>query len=233
MKNHLPLRFVPLLLLLLCGCNRTPPAPIGPLFDVPSLLGKSMKDVEKRLGAPSQASEGRKIWQKDGAALTVKFSPTSDIVTGFSLDAQGEPRKDEEREDFLKIGSLKAAGDARYHVAFIEAPDKVFHFSGVRVDLPQTHKVELRVDGPQVLVSITYALMSEGSGGSGDNFLNLPPWNVETNATIGQKIVLAVAVMSKPGQSPPAEKLRLQIVIDDRVLKETSAVGSAKCEAQL
>lgn len=229
MKNYALL----LILLCPCGCRHTPPAPVGPLFDVPALVGKTATQAEKQLGPATQAGPGQKVWKRDDTALTIKFSPPSDIVTEFSLDAQGEPLPDEKRDAFLKNANLKAEGEARYQLSFIEAPDKVFYFTGVRVNVPQAHKVEFRVEGPEVLVSVTYAAMAEGAGGLGDNILTLPPWNVETPANIGQRLVLAVAAMTKPGQAPPTQPFHLQILVDGRVLKEASAVGSAKCEAQL
>ena len=222
-----------LLLFCLSGCHRQSPAPVGPVFDVPSLLGKTATQVEKQLGAPSQIAPDKKVWKRDDVALTMKFSPPSDLVTEFSLDAQGEPLADALRDDFLKSGHLTAEGDDRYQLAFTEAPDKVFYFTGARIDLPQTHNAEFRVTGPEVLVSVTYAMMAEGASGLGDNILTLPPWNLESKANIGQRLVFSVAAMTKPGQAPPKQAFKLQILVDGRVLKEASGVASAKCEAQL
>ncbi len=230
MKNY-----APLLLLLLCfgGCRRQPPAPAGPVFDVPTLLGKTATQVEKQLGPALQIAPGQKIWKRDDISLTMKFSPASDLVTELSAATQNEPLADEKRDEFLKNLHLTAEGDDRYQIAFIEAPDKVFHFTGASVNVPQTHKVEFRVDGPEVLVSVTYAMMADGASGSGDSILTLPPWNLQTNANIGQRLVFAVAALTKPGQAPPKQPFRLQILVNGRVLKKSEAVGSVKCEAQL
>ena len=233
MKKYAPL-FI--LLLLFVGCRREPPAPTGPVFDVPSLLGKTISEIEKILGpTPTVTKEGetlsRKVWKRDGYTLTITYSPPSGFVSGFTLDTE-EARKDEKRDNFLKIGNLKE-GDERYQISFIEAEDKVFYFTGARVDVPQTHKVEFRVDGPQAVVTVTYAMLAEGSGGSGDSIMTVPPWTTQTTATIGQQIVLSVAVMTKPGQMPPPQKLKLQIIVDGRVLKEASASGYAKAEVKL
>jgi hypothetical protein len=227
MKKYAPLL---LFLLLLVGCNREPAAPTGPIFDMPSLVGKTMGEIEKTLGAPAQSAEGKKTWQRDGVTLVVEYSPSSDLIKGFTLEAQGEPRKDEARDIFLKTGNLKE-GDARYQISFIEAPDKVFYFTGVRVDVPQTHNVEFVLSGPQAMISVT-TLVAGGSG-TGDSVLTIPPWNTKTTANIGQQLVMAAAVITDPKRPAPKEKLLLQIVVNGRVLKETTAVGSARVEVVL
>jgi hypothetical protein len=221
MKKCLPL----ILLLFLMGCNRTSPAPAGPVFDVPSLLGKTRGEIEAMLGAAP--GETRKTWQRDGVKLTAEFSQ-SGLLSGLLLE--GAVQRDAQRDEFLKFGNLKQ-DDARYTLSFIEDQSQVFHFSGVRISVPQTRDVELRLDGPEVMVNLSYS-----AGGKAEKILTIPPWNTQSEklqANLGETISISVSVLTKPDQLPPAEALKLQIVVDGRVLKETSAAGFAKCEMVL
>lgn len=210
-----------LLCLLLVSCHREPPEPKGPLFDVPSLIGKTPQEIEKQLG-PSTTNP--KSWQKNGTKLTANFSQ-SGLLSGFTLESD-EALKDEKRVAFLKRSNLKD-DDARYQLSFIEAPDKVFHFTGVQVQLPQNHEVELRLEGPEVLMNVN---------ANGEIFMTIPPWDnadKKLQASVGQQITFAAAVLTKRGQVPPKEPLKLQIVVNGRVFKEISAPYEAKCELVL
>lgn len=221
MKNYAPLLSSLLVLLLFIGCHREPPEPKGPLFDVPSLIGKTPQEIEKQLGA---ASTNPKSWQKDETKLTANFSQ-SGLLTGFTIE-NNEPLKDEKRAAFLKRGNLKE-DDPRYQLSFIEAPDKVFHFTGVQIQLPQNHEVELRLEGPEVLVDVSV---------NGETFMTIPPWNnseKKLQASVGQQITFAAAVLTKRGQVPPREPLKLQILVNGRVFKEVSAPYEVKCELVL
>lgn len=202
----------------LTGCHREPPEPSGPLFDVPSLIDKTSEEIEKQLGT---SMTNPKSWQKNGTKLTANFSQ-SGLLTGFTVE-NDEALKDQKRSAFLKRSNLKE-DDPRYQLAFIEAPDKVFHFTGVQVQLPQTHQVELRLEGPEVLVDVN---------ANGEVFMTIPPWNnadKKLQCNIGQQVTFAAAVLTKKGQVPPKEPLKLQIVVDGRVFKEASAPYEAKCE---
>lgn len=217
MKNYALLLF----LLLLAGCKGEPPEPKGPLFDVPSLIGKTPTEIEKQLGA---SPSNPKSWQKNGTKLTAQWSQ-SGLLSGFTLENE-EPLKDEKRAAFLKRGNLKE-DDPRYQISFTEAPDKVFHFTGVQVQLPQTHEVELRLEGPEVLVDVT---------ANGETFMTIPPWNnadKKLQIGVGQTISFAASILTKAGRVPPKEPLKLQIVVDGRVLKEAAAPYEARCELVL
>ena len=210
-----------LLLLLLAGCGGEPPEPKGPLFDVPSLIGKTPEDIEKQLGA---SMSNPKSWQKNNTKLTAHWSQ-SGLLTGFVLESD-EALKDEKRAAFLKRGNLKE-DDPGYQISFVEAPDKVFHFTGVQVQLPQTHEVELRLEGPEVLVDVI---------ANGETFMTIPPWNnadKKLQIGVGQQITFAATVLTKRGQVPPKEPLKLQVVVNGRVLKEASAPYEARCELVL
>ncbi len=207
MKKYAPFLF----LLLLFGCHREPPEPSGPLFDVPSLIGKTQGEIEQQTG------------EKQGTKLTAQFSQ-SGLLSGFTLESEA-PLKDEKREAFLKRGNLKQ-DDARYQISFVEAPDKVFYFTGVQVQLPSTHEVELRVEGPETLINVS---------ANGEEFTTVPPWSnadKKLQANIGQTIVLTANLFPQKGV-PPAQPLKLQIVVDGRVLKEFSNPYEAHCELVL
>lgn len=228
MKKCLPLLF----LLFVGGCPRQPPAPTGPDFDIPALVGKTQTQVEAQLGASSTTP---KSWQRGESKLTAEFSQ-SGLPTGFLLEGDGTPIKDDKQDAFLKQGNLQT-DDPRYQVAFVEAPDKVFHFTGARVELPSTHQIELRLNGPEMLTEFSYDIGGNTSGGSGEErTLTIPPWNSASEklqASIGQKITMSARIFTKPGQIPPNHKLQLQIVVDGRVLKESTGPGYAQCEVVL
>jgi hypothetical protein len=208
--------FAPLLLLLfIVGCHREPPAQKGPLFDVPSLIGKTQSEVEKQLGAPVAPN----TWQKDNTKLTAQWSQ-SGLLTGFLLESN-DPLKDEKRDAFLKRANLKE-NDSHYQISFVEAPDKVFYFTGAQVQLPSTHEVELRVEGPEVLVSVS---------ANGEEFTTVPPWDnsdKKLQVSIGQQIVLEASLFPTK-KTPPSQPLKLQILVDGRVLKEESKPYEAQC----
>lgn len=219
MKKVAPLLFFLFIVGCHLGCHGELPEPQGPLFDVPALIGKTQGDIQKQLGASPTNT-----WQKDATKLSAQWSQ-SGLLTGFLMESK-EPLKDEKREAFLKRGNLKQ-DDARYQLSFVESPDKVFHFNGVQVQLPATHEVELRVEGPEVLVKVL---------ANGEEFLTLPPWNnaeKKLQISIGQQISLTAQVFTKPGQIPAKEPLKLQIVVDGRVLKEESKPYEARCELVL
>ncbi len=212
-------KFTPLLFLFLFfGCHREAPEPQLPLFDVPSLMGKTQSDIEKILGAPTNKS-----WRKDGTKLTAQWSQ-SGFLTGFLMETD-ELLKDEKRAAFLKRGNLKE-DNPKYQLSFVEAPDKVFCFTGVQVQLPSTHEVELRVDGPEVLVNIA---------ANGEEFTTIPPWDnadKKLQASIGQTITVSARLFPTK-QTPPSQPLKVQIIVDDRVLKEESNSYEARCEIVL
>jgi hypothetical protein len=216
MKKYAPLLF----LLFLWGCPREPPEPSGPLFDIPSLIGKTQVEIVKQLGTPPVTNS----WQKGGTKLTAQFSQ-SGLLTSFLMESE-TPLKDEKREDFLKRGNLKG-DDAHYQLSFVEAPDKVFYFTGVQVQLPSTHEVEFRIEGPEAMMDVS---------ANGEEFMTIPPWDnneKKLQASIGQQIVLAAALLPQKGKVPPATPIKLQIVVDGRVLKEESKPYEARCELVL
>lgn len=215
MKNILSLLF----LFLCCGCHREPPEPKGPLFDVPLLFGKTQGEINQQLGV----MEVPNIWEKNGTKLTAQYSQ-SGLLTGFLLESD-EPLKDEKRDVFLKRSNLKQ-DDSRYQVSFVEAPDKVFYFTGAQIQLPTTHEVELRVEGPEVLVNVN---------ANGEEFTTIPPWkndDKKLQASVGQQISLSVSLFPTKG-TPPGEPLKLQIIVDGRVVKEVSKAYEARCELTL
>ena len=64
---------------MLVGCHRQSPAPTGPLFDVPALIGKTQNEIEKQLGTSTT-----KFWQKDGTKLSAQWSQ-SGFLTGIFI----------------------------------------------------------------------------------------------------------------------------------------------------
>ena len=137
----------------LIGCG--PKKPSGPLFNVPSLIGQKMPEVEKQLGAATETQDAgdgaRKVWRKEGHTLTAEYLKRNGRITAWSLTPEGSGNaiKEEAKADFLKLAQLQES-DARYSLDWMEDSEQALRFSGVRVTpAPVTHQVTLRVTGSQ------------------------------------------------------------------------------------
>lgn len=133
-------------LLYLPGCGRPEQkAPPQQVFDVPVLVGKSIRDVEAVLGPPAHASgpgemerrqglnDGFKTWRKDGASVIVQHDLLTGRIKYFYL-AAGKDAVDssfENEEEPLTIGNLKR-NDARYRLKFIPNKDAPGKFWGLK-----------------------------------------------------------------------------------------------------
>ena len=105
------------------------------VFDVPSLVGKSLSELETTLGTPTQYSTPRptnvdgskvemweKTWSKNGYSLMVEYkldtNEVVDLFLGADSDAVFESFKD--KNNILKAGGMSENGDL-YSVEFVKA----------------------------------------------------------------------------------------------------------------
>lgn len=103
-------------------------------FDVPSLIGKDMEELEAELGTPTtytppteaQLASGIQEWEKDWkkgehhlmATYNVQTGEVIDLFIGADTDAAFESFSD--TDNILKAGNL-TENDPRYSVEFVKA----------------------------------------------------------------------------------------------------------------
>jgi hypothetical protein len=219
-------------LLALIGCG--PKQPSGPLFDVPSLIGKKMPEVDKQLGAATETQDSgdsaRKVWRKEGHSLTAEYLKRNGRITNWTLTPEdaGQAIKEEGKTDFLKLAQLQES-DARYSVDWVEDSDQVLQFRGVRITpAPVTHKVILRVTGSQTLVGVQYSVSGNNAENPSETFLTMPPWDMQISATTGATI----KILARPYESPQTpsttlSKVGVEISVDGKVVQQKSSEGGA------
>jgi hypothetical protein len=224
--------FLLCVLLTFIGCG--PKQPSGPLFDVPSLIGKKMPEVEKQLGAATETQDAgdsaRKVWRKEGHTLTAEYLKRNERITSWTLTPEGEGQavKEEEKPDFLKLATLNES-DTRYSLDWVEDSDQALRFSGVRVTpAPITHKVTLRVTGSQGLVGVQYSVSGTSAEIPSETFLTMPPWDMQLSATTGATI----KILARPYESPQmpsntTPKVGVEILVDGKVVQQKSSEGGA------
>ncbi|MBV9865777.1 MAG: hypothetical protein JO316_10525 [Abitibacteriaceae bacterium] len=245
-------------LLTLCslGCHRR--GTTGPIFDVPSLLGKNIDEVTAALHgatvtdvAPNGQSSGdnqlaQRDFHKGGQTLHVTYKTGSKKVTEFAMevDAKTGSVKDDDKATFLSLANLKA-DDARYSIELTEDPNKVFAFTGIKVTPnPVSHHVVFSVTGTEFMTTMTYALRTNGSDVKTETVQNLPPWKVESDVTVAaaDDTTLSLGAMPYTGEAfspnriplPADYKVTLQIIVDGKVRGEATSTGFAtNCAAQL
>ncbi|HEX8234653.1 MAG TPA: hypothetical protein VF600_01740 [Abditibacteriaceae bacterium] len=200
-----------------------------------------MPEVEKQLGAATETQDAgdsaRKIWRKEGHALTAEYLKRNGRITSWTLTPEDTKQavKEEEKANFLKLARLQES-DARYSFDWIEDSEQALRFSGVRVTpAPVTYKITLRVAGSQNLVGVQYSV----SGNSGENpsetFLTMPPWDMQLSAATGATI----KILAQPYQSPQMpstsnSKVSAEILVNDKVMQQDSSEGgAAECALEL
>jgi hypothetical protein len=226
-------------LLALIGCG--PKQPTGPVFDVPSLIGKKMPEVEKQLGAAAETQDSgdsaRKTWRKEGHVLTAEYLKRNGRVTSWMLAPEDAKQavKEEEKSNFLKLAKLQE-NDARYSFDWVEDPEQALRFSGVRVTpAPVTYKITLRVAGSQSLVGVQYSVSGNSAENPSETFLTMPPWDMQLSAATGATI----KILARPYESPQMpsttlSKVSVEILVNDKVVQQDSSEGgAAECSLEL
>jgi hypothetical protein len=235
------------------GCR--PQQAAEPVFDVPALVGKKVREVAGIVGTPTSTGSatagsetGTAVFRKDQYVLSVDYLNRNGRVTAFTL-AYADPTqsvKEADKEQLLQVGKLDEKNQ-RYTLDYIEDSQKVFSFTGVKVvPAPVTYNVTLRVTGPPAATTVIYKAPSNSSpsaGGAsttdakpGENFMTIPPWDIQFTATTGTIVGLEAGLTEPPTSSAngTAEKVTVQILLDGKVAKEfSSALGVAHCELEL
>ena len=121
--------------------------PVSPVFDIPSLVDKSIDEVQAELGAPHQAissldlvphsvTQHKLAWKRGNVKLTASYSEATRKVIGFYMTTDDPSGESADRARTLALGNLKE-GDMtvlRYSVVFVVGSDISKHV-GVRVDV--------------------------------------------------------------------------------------------------
>lgn len=225
----------------IAGCG--PKTPAAPPFDVPSVIGLKINQVEARLGTGQELpgmsqSDGRKQWRKGGYVLRADYRKRSGRVTSFALgfDDPQKTVKEENKNELLEAARLQE-NDARYSVEWQEDPDRVERFRSVQVmPAPRQHKVVLRVTGQNLgtttLVQIAYSVTGNTGENPSENALTLPPWSRQLEAQDGTQIKLEAAPRSARFAIPESAAVTVQIEVDGKVMSQqtASAGGVASCD---
>lgn len=248
-----------ILLLALCvmdgGCRR---GAVGPVFDVPGLLGKNIDEVTASIrGAtvtdgpldPSQAPGAglaQRNFRKKGQTLQVVYKTASKRVTAYQIDVDAKTGsvKDDDKDAFLQLGNLKAS-DPRFTLEFNEDPNKVFQFTGVKITPnPVPHTVTFQVTGSEFPCTVAYAVRSNNADVKNEKLLISPPWKTteQISASPADDTDLILQLTPYTGEPysldrvplPPHFTEKLQILVDDRLLRETTCTGfTTICSAQI
>lgn len=241
--RHLPLAYLLFVSLLAAsGCRRDAPRE-GPVFDVPSLLGKRIALVEKSLGAPNaddatlqkpNGVEAHKTWRRDGFRLAVYYGLRNNRVTGFSIAPDDASQSWGEEEKIARLLDFNLReGDARYSLDWLEDANKPLRFSGLRVTpAPISYKVVLRVEGAAGLVGVRYTPLQPADAGG--DLMTVPPWETSFTAQTGTVLSLQAGPLQMPGKASSTAKTTVQIVVDGLVMaQKSSAGGVASCSWEL
>lgn len=231
-----------LFLFLSWGCHRAAPRQ-GPIFDVASLVGRRMAEIDKILGAPAandentpipNAGEARKTWRRDGCQLSIDYLVRNNRVTNFSLAPDDASRAWSEEEKAARLADFNLReGDARYALEWLEDANKPLRFSGLRVTPAAIkYQVVLRVSGANGLVSVRYSPLQAGDEGG---IMTLPPWEVAFSAQTGTVVTIEAGPFQEPGKMPTiGGKTTVQIIVDGKVMAEKSSEGGvASCALEL
>lgn len=103
------------------------PPVTSPAFDVPSLVGKNLNQVQAVLGTPVSAPtppaayEGvdwDRAWEKDGQRLAVSYDLKTLRIIDFFIEADDPSGATKDTNRLLTIGNLKT-DNPRYEVEFV------------------------------------------------------------------------------------------------------------------
>lgn len=199
----------------------------GPVFDVPSLLGKNIDQVTTALGPPtSEVKDGaapQRTWTKDGVTLTATWKPSSKRVTEWSLLAREDKDalSEEQKAKLLVAGQLPES-DARYSVDWIEAKERPLFYVGARISpASKTHNVSLKLTGATAMVMMSYQPAPQGNAG---NLLNVTPWETSFTAEDNTRLFLAASLEKNLGR-PGVFEMKAEIWVDGKKVQEAVSKG--------
>lgn len=220
--------------LALSGCQSRP---VGPVWDVPALVGGRIDVVKQKLGTPQaeespDLSSGQSTWTQGGTTLTAKWRTGNKRVTEWTLTSRDEDHavREEDHAALLSPGQLKE-NDPRYSVDWLEAPNRPLFYTGVRV-VPalKNHTVLLRLSGAPALVQLSYAIT--GTGAKSDSTLTIAPWEQPFDLPDDTQVSLSATVVKTIGGNQP--NMKLEILSDGRVVGQAASSGATiHCEAQV
>lgn len=109
-----------------CKAIAAPPPGQSYVYDIPSLLGKTLGQVTEVLGTPEKVTEvaqgdtqGDRSFEKNGLGLLVTYEVSSNKVLEFFLESDNPSGASSDKKHMLEIGNLKE-DDSRYSVEFVE-----------------------------------------------------------------------------------------------------------------
>lgn len=136
-----------LLLALLAGCNsQAKPTHTKPtlIVDIPSLIGKSYKQIQGKLGKPTEntkptdAARKAGIWSNswwfDNGLLAVEYRLDNYKVINFFLATSESAYGTKNKTSLLKAGNLKE-NDPRYTLQFVKAKNTTDEYTGIFIIL--------------------------------------------------------------------------------------------------
>lgn len=127
------------------------------IFDVPSLIGKSIDEVKGILGEPTKYTAPTKqqlevfpIWDmeytKDDTNLLVTYNPKSKVITDFFMDGSDQQR-------LLALGNLQEKSD-NYIVETVKAITKPSEITGIKI----MKKLPSELDGSVAYNAIAFQI---------------------------------------------------------------------------
>lgn len=222
------------------GCKREAP----PAFDLPAAMGADFHpDIDTfsaRLGPPqsqgtSEAGLPTRVWHKDNATLTAAYKATSKRVVSLSVIARADAEavRDDDKLKLLRAATLpENEGSGAYSVEWIEASERPTFVVGFRVvPVPRTHRVALRVNGTQAILTVSFQPTTATSGGgaqpgSGAPFETIAPWQTTLEAVPDDsKIVLQSRIVRNLDPSGAFE-MQTQIEVDGKLVRDQKSTGA-------
>jgi hypothetical protein len=112
------------------------------VFDVPSLLGKNIDEVQDVLGSPTLYFEPKEnqlingewdmTFKKDNFDLFVTYDYNTKIVKDFFVSANDEIYENRDKDQMMRITNTRKRDD-RYSVSFIPAMQDASRFTGILI----------------------------------------------------------------------------------------------------
>lgn len=196
--------------------------------------------LSARLGPPqsqgtSESGLPTRVWQKEGSTLTAAYKATSKRVVSLSVIARpdAEAVRDDAKLKLLRAGTLpENESSGSYAVEWIEAQDRPTFSVGFRViPVPRTHKVALRINGTQAILTVAFQPSTATSGagaqpGNGAPFDTFAPWQTMLEAVPDDaKIVLQSRIVKNLDPSGAFE-MQAQIEVDGKLVRDQKSKGA-------
>ena len=226
-----------LLVLLCCALSGCQSRPVGPVWNVPALVGQPIDAVRQKLGAPQgeeapDPSSGQSTWKRGDTTLSAKWNTGNKRVREWTLVSREEDRavSEENHAALLSPGQL-SENDPRYSLDWVEAPNRPLFYLGVRVvPVLKNHEVVLRLTGAPALVQLSYAIT--GTGAKSEEILVIAPYEQPFTLPDDSRVsVTATLAKTIAGNGP---NMKIEIVSDGKVLAQAASSGATiHCEAEV